>query len=60
MEFSHDKGYKYFLNNPDVFAGFIKSFVKENWALEIDETSIERMDKSYIGPDFSEKEADIV
>jgi len=35
MEFEHDKGYKFFLNNPCVFAGFVKGFVKERWALEL-------------------------
>ena len=60
MEFSHDKGYKYFLSNPHIFLDFIKNFVKEKWAVEIDEKSLEKLDKSYIGPDFSEKEADLV
>ena len=60
MEFSHDKGYKYFLSNPHIFLDFIKNFIKEKWAVEIDEKSLEKLDKSYIGPDFSEKEADLV
>ena len=56
----HDKGYKYFLSNPKIFAEFARNFVKEEWALEIDENSLVPLNKSYIAGDFSEKEADII
>ena len=56
----HDKGYRQLLASKKTFLQLIKTFVQEDWAGEIDESNLVRLEKSYILQDFSEKEADIV
>lgn len=56
----HDKGYKYLLSSKRVFLQLLRSFVKQGWVEEIDESSLVLINKSYILPDFSDKESDIV
>ena len=56
----HDKGYKQLLSNKKTFLELIRTFVREDWAKEIDEDDLVLVNKSYILQDFSEKEADVV
>jgi len=56
----HDKGYKHLLSSKKAFIEMLKSFIKEKWVQDIDETEMMLVNKSYISSDFSEKEADIV
>ncbi|MDF2723138.1 MAG: hypothetical protein K0Q59_2813, partial [Paenibacillus sp.] len=56
----HDKGYKYLLSSKRLFVELLRSFVRQGWVEHIDETDVTNVDKSYILPDFSEKEADLV
>src|SRR5690554_1009561 len=56
----HDKGYKYLLSAKKVFLELLKSFVRQGWVEEIDESNIVRVDKSFILQDFKGKEADLV
>lgn len=56
----HDKGYKYLLSSKRLFLELLRSFVKRGWVEQIDESDLMNVDKSYILPDFSEKEADLV
>ena len=56
----YDSGYKDLLANHDIFLQMVKSFLKEKWVDNIDETSITPVNKSFIMPDFTKKEADIV
>jgi predicted transposase/invertase (TIGR01784 family) len=56
----HDRGYKYLLSTKRVFLQLLKSFLKQSWVQNIDEDSIERIDKSFILQDFKGKEADII
>ena len=56
----HDKGYRQLLANRGTFLALFKSFVREEWVNEINEHDLLLVDKSYILPDFSEKEADLV
>ncbi|MDN5301040.1 MAG: hypothetical protein PWQ60_554 [Thermoanaerobacteraceae bacterium] len=56
----YDKGYKFLLSSKRVFLELVKSFINQEWVEQIDENKIEKMDKSFILPDFDEKEADII
>ncbi|MED0671860.1 hypothetical protein P4S95_16915 [Aneurinibacillus aneurinilyticus] len=54
----HDKGYKYLLSSKKVFVDLLRSFVKQGWIEQIDDTNVIKVDKSYILQDFADKEAD--
>jgi len=56
----HDKGYKYLLSSKKLFLELLRSFVHREWVERIDESDLTSVDKSYILPDFSGKEADLV
>ena len=56
----HDKGYKYLLSVKKVFVELLRSFVKQDWVSCIDENNVVKVDKSFILPDFKNKEADLV
>ncbi|WP_248925277.1 Rpn family recombination-promoting nuclease/putative transposase [Paenibacillus hamazuiensis] len=56
----HDRGYKYLLSSKQIFLQLLKSFVHRDWVQQVDESRLVGVDKSYILPDFSKKEADIV
>lgn len=56
----HDKGYKYLLSSKKVFVDLLRSFVKQGWIEQIDDTHVIKVDKSYILQDFADKEADLV
>jgi hypothetical protein len=60
LDKSHDKGYKYLLSVKRVFIQLLKSFVGQDWVNNIDEDSVERIDKSFILQDFKGKESDLV
>ncbi|HHW44624.1 MAG TPA: transposase [Desulfotomaculum sp.] len=57
---THDKGYRELLSSKRAFLELLRTFVREDWAKDIDEESLVRVEKSYILQDFSEKEADII
>ncbi|MQL53263.1 Rpn family recombination-promoting nuclease/putative transposase [Desulfofundulus thermobenzoicus] len=57
---THDRGYRELLSSKRAFLELLKTFVHEEWAKDIDEESLVRVEKSYVLQDFSEKEADIV
>ena len=57
---SHDRGYREPFSSRRAFLELLKTFVHEEWAKDIDEESLVRVEKSYVLQDFSEKEADIV
>ena len=56
----HDTGYKYLLSVKRVFIQLLKSFVDKSWVNDIDEDSVENINKSFILQDFKGKEADLV
>jgi len=56
----HDVGYRYLLKAKQVYIQLLKSFVDKEWVDQIDESTAELVDKSFILPDFQEKEADLV
>lgn len=57
---AHDKGYKYILSIKRLFVQLLKSFVDQGWAKKIEPSDVELVDKSFILPDFKNKEADLV
>ena len=56
----HDLGYKHLLTHKKTFIELLKSFVKESWVNDIDESQVVLINKSYVLQDFKEKESDIV
>lgn len=56
----HDKGYQYLLSHKHNFVELLQSFVHEPWVKQLDESQIERLDKSFILPNFKKQEADDV
>jgi len=56
----HDKGYKYILSIKRLFAELLRSFVDQGWAKNIKPEDVELVDKSFILPDFKNREADLV
>jgi hypothetical protein len=56
----HDVGYRAILSNKKTFVELLKTFIRKDWANQIDESDLVRIDRSYVLQDFSEKESDIV
>ncbi len=56
----HDLGYKHLLTHKKTFIELLKSFVRESWVNDIDESQVVLINKSYVLQDFKEKESDIV
>ena len=57
---SHDKGFKYLFGIKRLFVQLLRSFVQQDWAQRISPEDVELVDKSFILPDFKNKEADLV
>lgn len=55
-----DKGYKYLFSIKRLFVQLLRSFVNQGWAQKIAPEDVELVDKSFILPDFKDKEADLV
>lgn len=56
----YDAGYKFLFESKKIFLQMLRSFVRQGWVEYIDESSIVRLDKSFILQDFKRKEADLV
>jgi len=56
----HDTRAKILFSNKKTFLSLLRDCVKTEWVDDIDPASLRKMDKSFILPDFSGKEADIV
>ena len=56
----HDVGYKKIFSNPKIVEELITSFVNESWVKDIDYTTLERIDKSFITEEFIERESDVI
>ncbi len=57
---THDKGYKYLFSIKRLFVQLLRSFINQGWAQKIAPEDVEIVDKSFILPDFKDKEADLV
>ena len=56
----HDKRYKKLFSNPILLRELLESFVEEDFIMELDFSTLERIDKSFITDRFQEKESDII
>ncbi len=56
----HDTGYRHFFASKKAFLQLIKSFIKHDWTEQIDEASLEYINRSFVLQDFQNKEADVV
>lgn len=60
IERIHDKSYKEFFSNKEVFKTLIESFINKDILDGVNIEDLELIDKSFILDDFSEEESDIV
>ena len=56
----HDKGYKDLYSSKEVFSNLVKDTLNFPWAKEIKQSDLILVDKSYILPNYHDKESDIV
>jgi hypothetical protein len=57
---THDPAYKTLYAHPELVADLIRGFVHEPWVEEIDFTTLERANASYVSPDWQERTGDLV
>jgi len=55
-----DKAFKALLQTRKAFLQLLRCFLHESWVAQLDEQALHRIDKSFILPDFSSRESDIV
>ena len=56
----HDKSYKSFFENKEIFLELLQSFIKEKWTAELKKENLVQDSTKYIIRDYEEMEADIV
>jgi predicted transposase/invertase (TIGR01784 family) len=56
----HDSGYKKLFSNKTIFRQLMESFVREEWVQEIDFTTSETLDKSFVSSHYKETESDLI
>ena len=56
----HDKSYKDIFSNKEEFYEFIRDFVDEDIAKEINPETLMVVDKSFVLPDYAELESDLI
>ena len=56
----HDPAYKNLYAHPELVADLIRGFVREAWVEAIDFSSLERVNASYVSPDWQERSGDLV
>jgi predicted transposase/invertase (TIGR01784 family) len=57
---AHDSGYKKLFSNPVLIKQLLISFVSGEWVNGIDFNTLERIDKSFISDEFTERESDLI
>ena len=60
MANDNDKRYKKIFSNPLVVEELLSSFVHEDFVKDLDFSTLERLDKSFVTEKFQEKESDII
>ncbi len=60
MASEHDKRYKKLFSNPVFVKELLISFVDQKFVNDLDFSSLERLDKSFVTDDFKEKESDVI
>ncbi len=56
----HDIRYKKLFSHPQLVKELLESFVDEDFVRNLDFSTLERLDKSFITDDFKEKESDLI
>ena len=56
----HDRRYKKLFSNPVLLKELLQSFVEEDFINDLDFSSLERLDKSFVTDRFKEKESDLI
>lgn len=60
MPSEHDIRYKRLFSNPILVKELLQSFTEEKFIEELDFSTLERLDKSFITDEFKEKESDLI
>ncbi len=56
----YDSGYKKLFSNHEFLRQLLTGFVNEEWINEIEYSTVERLDKSFVSDEFVERESDII
>lgn len=56
----HDSGYKLIFNHPVMIQDLLMGFVKEDWVRQLDFTTLEKVNNSYVADDLRDRVDDIV
>jgi hypothetical protein len=56
----HDGSYKHLFSHPEMVASLIRDFVPEEWVRELDFSTLERQNGSYVADDLRERHDDII
>jgi predicted transposase YdaD len=56
----HDGSYKQLFSHPEMVASLIRDFVPEDWVEELDFSSLENTNKSFITDDIRDRHDDII
>ncbi len=57
---NHDHGYKLLFSHAEMVADLLRGFVKEGWVNELDFSTLEKINGSYISDDLRERQDDII
>ena len=60
MANEHDKRYKKLFSNHKLVEELLTSFVDEDFVKELDYSTLERLDKSFVTDEFADKESDLI
>jgi predicted transposase/invertase (TIGR01784 family) len=56
----HDASYKLLFSHPEMVVGLLRGFVREPWVEELDFSSLEKINASYVSEDLRQREDDVV
>jgi predicted transposase YdaD len=56
----HDHSYKLLFSHPTLVADLLRGFVHEPWVAELDFSTLEKVNSSYISDDLRERADDVV
>ena len=56
----HDHSYKLLFTHPEMVADLLRGFVKEDWIKELDFSTLEKINGSYVSDDLRERHDDVI
>jgi len=56
----HDHSYRYLFSHPELIRDLLQGFIHEPWVAELDLTTLERVNGSYVTADLREREDDLI